>query len=318
VTRISRLDVLRYLKIQPALLRAWEKKGLVSPRDAYSLEEVGQLRTLRELSTKLSPARISASLGAMKRVSGMENPLLEARPVIGGSRVHFWHRGVMTEPIARQYVFNFESEPKSADARTGAIEIQRPGSAGRTADLFLRAIQHEDANELDEAVALYEHILERDCVHAASCINLGTICYNRRQFARAEQLYRRATQADPDYALAFFDLGNVLDELKRLPEAITAYRHAIRLVPTYADAHYNLALAFERTGERRKALCHWTSYLKLDPTSRWAAHARKQIRSILDREALTLVYRSGRSSQPRGPRKAGRLKTATQTAPTAG
>jgi tetratricopeptide (TPR) repeat protein len=79
-----------------------------------------------------------------------------------------------------------------------------------------------------------------------------------------------------------------------LPEAIDAYRNAIHLVPGYADAHYNLALAFERTGQRRKALRHWTAYLKLDPIGPWANHARGQLRKILDREKLALVHTSSR------------------------
>jgi tetratricopeptide (TPR) repeat protein len=184
--------------------------------------------------------------------------------------------------------------------------------------MFLAAIRHEDAGEIDQAIHLYDRILERDPEHAATCINLGTICYNRRQFVRAEHLYKRATVADPGYALAFFDLGNVLDELKRLPEAIAAYQNAIRLVPGYADAHYNLALAFERTGDRRKALRHWTAYLKLDPSSRWTAHARRQVKSILDRESLSIVHRSSRPAPPRNLRRTTRLEAQSETVPTAG
>lgn len=319
MTRIQRQDVLRYLKIRPALLRAWEQKGLIPRRESYSLEECGRLRTLRDLSAKFSLSSISASLRAMKIVAGMENPLLDARAVVGGSRVHFWHRGVVTEPIARQFVFDFESENSAPDSTSGghagAIEIRQPG---KVSDMFLDAVRHEDTGELDLAIGVYERILERTPDHAPTSINLGTICYNRRQFSRAEQLYRRATQADPGYALAFFDLGNVLDELKRLPEAIAAYRNAIRLVPTYADAHYNLALAFERTGERRLALRHWTAYLKLDHSSRWAAHARKQVRSILDRETLSIVHRSARPSQPRNLRRTMRLESQNHNVPTAG
>jgi tetratricopeptide (TPR) repeat protein len=173
--------------------------------------------------------------------------------------------------------------------------MNRVGNESRISEMFLDAIRFEDANRIDEAIEAYEQILAINPEHAPTCINLGTICYNRRQFVRAEQLYRRATETDPGYALAFFDLGNVLDELKRLPEAIAAYRTAVRLVPTYADAHYNLALAYERTAERRLALLHWTAYLKLDAGSRWATHARKQVRRILERESLVIVHRSPRA-----------------------
>ncbi|MGB6871118.1 MAG: tetratricopeptide repeat protein, partial [Acidobacteriaceae bacterium] len=101
------------------------------------------------------------------------------------------------------------------------------------------------------------------------------------------------------YALAFFDLGNALDELQRLPEAVEAYKSAIRLAPTYADAHYNLALAYERSNERRRALRHWRAYVKLDPVGPWSNHARLQVRKILDREELTIVWRKSKATLAR-------------------
>ncbi|AXC14396.1 TPR domain/radical SAM/B12 binding domain protein [Acidisarcina polymorpha] len=320
MTRIRRQDVLRYLKLHARQLQAWEHKGLVVRRDSYSLEEYGQLRTLRDLSAKFSSSSICASVGAMKSVAGIENPLLEARPVVAGSRVLFRHRGCVTEPIARQFVFDFEpawSDPNGpATGKSATIEMHSNAREGRITEMFLQAIRYEDASELDQACEVYERIIEKDPGHAPACINLGTICYNRRQFVRAERLYRSATEADPEYALAFFDLGNVLDELKRLPEAIAAYRTAIRLVPGYGDAHYNLALACERTGERRLALRHWTAYLKVDSNSRWAAHARKQIKKILGTESLSVVHRSPRVTEPRALRRASPLESAT--VPTAG
>ncbi len=303
MTRIQRQDVLRYLKLHPSQLRAWEQKGLIPRRDSYSLEQYGCLRTLRDLSTRLSSASISASLCAMKSVSGIENPLLETRAMASRSRIHFWHRGQVTEPIARQFAFDFEPQRSTAAAGFPAGQANAESTPAdqqhQLMELFSEAIRCEDASQSDQAIAVYERILERDPDHAPSCINLGTICYSRREFARAEQLYRLATQADPEYALAFFDLGNVLDELKRLPEAIAAYQAAIRLVPTYADAHYNLALACERTADRRAALRHWTAYLKLDSASRWAIHARKQVRKLLEREKLSIVHRSSRVAASR-------------------
>ncbi len=318
VTRISRGKVLRYLKIRPGQLRAWEQKSLIPRRAEYSLEEIGRLRTLRDLATRFSSARISASLGAMKAVCGVENPLLDARAFVGGARLHFWHQGCVTEPLARQLVFNFDPPGEPHRSRSSEqptpFKVHAADQHARVSEMFLEAVRLEDAADFDRAAELYEQILAANPGHAPACINLGTICYNRRQFARAEELYRRATVADPAYALAFFDLGNVLDELKRLPEAIEAYRAAIRLVPAYADAHYNLALACERRGEPRLALRHWAAYLKLDANSRWAAHARKQIRKILDREPLAIVHRSPQTAPSRSDRPKLRAAEAVSTA----
>ena len=139
------------------------------------------------------------------------------------------------------------------------------------------------------AVAAGEFIVD-----PPTLINLGTIHYNMRQYERAEGFYRRATQADPEYALAFFDLGNVLDELQQLSQATEAYQKAVALVPQYADAHYNLALAYERQGQRRRALRHWLTYVRLDPVGPWANHAKDQARKILKTEKLSIVSRRGR------------------------
>lgn len=295
VTRYCRQDVLRILRIHARQLRSWERAGLLASSDSYTFQDLVQLRKLRDLrATRLSAASIRASISAMRAVSGMANPLLEAGVARAGSRVAFRYSGAMMDPIARQFVFDFESASEDRMAKVGDSPSRAAARESQLQEWFLEAIRKEETSQIKDATRLYEQILDVDGAHAPACINLGTIHYNQRHFAQAEQLYRRATVADPGYALAFFDLGNVLDELQRLPDAIQAYTTAIRVAPSYADAHYNLALAFERTGERRRALSHWTEYIKLDPVGPWANHARCQARKILERESLKIVHRGAR------------------------
>jgi DNA-binding transcriptional MerR regulator len=296
VNPYNRQDVLRILRIHPRQLRGWERSGLIAASETYSFQDLVQLSKLRDLrATRLTASSIRASVTAMRSVSGMSNPLLEAGTARRGSRLLFRHSGATMEPIARQFVFDFDAGSAHSPATVGATVLNPIQREARANGLFLEAVRCEESSKIAEATTLYGEILLLDPMHAPACINLGTIHYNQRQFLEAERLYRQATAVDPEYALAFFDLGNVLDELQQLPEAIEAYRSAIRLVPTYADAHYNLALAFERTGQRRKALRHWTAYLKLDNTGPWANHARGQQRKILDREKLTIVHRSSKA-----------------------
>jgi tetratricopeptide (TPR) repeat protein len=293
VSRYSRQDVLRILRLRAKQITAWERAGLIEMGDSYSFQDLVKLRKLRDLrANRVSVANIRASVDAMQAVSGMSNPLLEATASRRGSRVVFRHSGAVMEPIARQFVFDFETPTMGELSAVPNTSANQVALESRVTALFLQAVQLEEGGQIEEAADGYEQVLHLDPHHAPSSINLGTICYNRRAFRRAEELYRRATVSDPGYALAFFDLGNVLDELERLPDAIEAYRSAIRLVPKYADAHYNLALAYERIGERRRALRHWTVYLKLDPVGPWANHARTQSRKILSREKLAIVHRS--------------------------
>jgi tetratricopeptide (TPR) repeat protein len=243
---------------------------------------------------------------AMKAVAGMDNPLLEACVIRTGTRLAFRHHGAMVDPIRRQLLFDFERvervdriDPSSAGS--DLYSLRRPGVAlpSGVQDRFLAAVQAEEAGERQRAIVLYKEILEIDPEYAAAYINMGTILFHQRNYAVAEDLYRRATMADPSYVLAYFDLGNVLDELLRPDESIAAYLQAVTLAPRYADAHYNLALAYERKGQRRQALRHWQSYLRLDNRGPWADHARGQIRKLIGREKLAIASRAESFIPPR-------------------
>jgi tetratricopeptide (TPR) repeat protein len=307
VTSYSRQDVLRILQISCRQLQGWERAGLFPPQQSYNFQDLGQLRTLRILREEDVPAAsIRDSIVAMKAVSGMTNPLLEACLVRTGTRLAFRHHGAIVDPIRRQLLFDFERMDRMERAdRPSAVSEPYPLRRLEAADprgvqeRFLVAVQAEEAGEKQRAIALYEEMMEFDPSFAPAYINLGTIHFHLRQFDRAEELYRRATAADPGYVLAFFDLGNVLDELDRPEESIAAYRQAVALAPRYADAHYNLALAHERRGERRPALRHWQAYIRLDNQGPWAEHARSQIHKLLSREKLSIAWRADGFVAPR-------------------
>jgi tetratricopeptide (TPR) repeat protein len=310
VTSYSRQDVLRILQISSHQLLGWERAALIPQQNTYTFQDLGQLRTLRVLREDDVPAAsIRDSILAMKAVAGMTNPLLEARLVRTGTRLAFRHHGAIVDPIRRQLLFDFERFDNSAPYKSS--QIDRPSatqlSALRNAiaepsgiqERFLAAVQAEEAGEKGRAIEIYEEILELDPDYAPASINLGTLHFHLRQYARAEELYRRATIADPNYVLAYFDLGNVLDELERPDESIAAYCKAVALAPRYADAHYNLALAYERKGQHRPALRHWQAYVRLDNNGPWAEHARGQIRKLLSREKLSIACRADRFVPPR-------------------
>ena len=307
----SRQDVQRILQISSRQLLGWERAGLISQHDSYSFQDLGQLRILRSLRENDVPAAsIRDSILAMKAVAGMANPLLEARLVRTGTRLAFRHHGAVVDPIRRQLLFDFErfdshevkgSDEIEAEILSSEAPVLRStvtSNSRAIQDLFLAAVQAEESGEKPRAIEIYHEILELDPVYAPASINLGTLHFHLRQYAKAEEFYRKATIADPSYVLAYFDLGNVLDELERMDEAIAAYDQAVTLAPGYADAHYNLALAYERKGQHRAALRHWQCYVRLDNRGPWADHARSQIRKLLRREKLTIASRADRFVPP--------------------
>ena len=286
-----RSDVLRMLRITARQLSGWEKAGLIAPAESYSFFDLLQLKKLRDMRAKrVRPAVIRRSLEAMqKAVAGMQNPLVEASTFLTGTRVAFRHHGTAEEPVTGQYVMDF-NPPRVLSAK---VKVLQP--AETASEFFSRgvALEEDPATQI-EAIEAYRKALELDPNHAAAHINLGTLFYNRQDYAKAEEHYRKAIDVDARYALAYFDLGNVLDETGRLQDAIRAYRQALLLAPTYADAHYNLALAYEKLKQPRKALGHWRSYVRMDQSGPWAVHARNQIRTTLQEERLRLVHRKRR------------------------
>jgi tetratricopeptide (TPR) repeat protein len=289
----SRADLLRILHVTPRQLANWERIGLVTSAEAYSFADLLEIKKVRDLcAMSVRPAVIRQSLDAMrKQASGVEKPLLEAGAwSTAKHRVAFRHEGRLLEPIAGQFLMDF-SEREKVLTSTPVPRSEPSPREHEMAALFARGISlEEDPSTHGEAIAAYYQVLEIEPSHAAAHINLGTLFYNRQDFALAEKHYRNAIEADPRYALAYFDLGNVLDETGRVTEAIQTYKTALQLAPTYADAHYNLALAYEKLREPRKALRHWQSYVRLDTSGPWAVHARSQIKRILQADGLKLVH----------------------------
>jgi tetratricopeptide (TPR) repeat protein len=284
-----RADVLRIFRITSQQLAQWQKAGLVAAGEVFSFFDLLKVNKLRDLRAKhVRPAVIRASLEAMqKQVAGMESPLLEAGTFSANARVYFRHEGYAVDPTTGQLVMDF------APAQRVVPASLRPMRMAETAvEFFSRGVRlEEDPASQTDAIDCYRRVIQMQPDHAAAHINLGTIFYNRREFAEAEKHYCLAIEADPRYALAHFDLGNVYDETGRARQAIEAYKAAVQLAPTYADAHYNLALAYEKVHEPRKALRHWRAYLKLDRSGPWALHAANQIRRILADDALKLVHK---------------------------
>ena len=101
---------MRILRVTARQLAAWEKAGLIAPAETYSFFDLLQVKKVRDLcARRVRPAVIRESLQAMqKQVAGMENPLLEAGAYSTGARVVFRHQGKALEPIAGQFVMDFE------------------------------------------------------------------------------------------------------------------------------------------------------------------------------------------------------------------
>src|SRR6202162_1129121 len=208
VYRYSRADLLRILRLTARQLANWEKAELVAPDESYSFFDLLLVKKVRDLcARKVRPAVIRKSLQAMqKQVAGMENPLIEAGAFTTGHRIAFRHKGKVVEPIAGQFMFDFSSGQKVVTS-TPISHSPEPAPMD-VAELFARGIAlEEDPGDQAQAVGLSREVLELDSDHAAAHINLGTLHYNRQEYALAERHNRARSEVTPASALASFTLG---------------------------------------------------------------------------------------------------------------
>jgi tetratricopeptide (TPR) repeat protein len=286
--RYSRQEVRRWLNVTERQLRSWEKQGLIAKLDSYGFADLIALRSLIKLRKGKVPAeKIRQAVAALRdRLRDVDNPLVELKLYTEGKKVRVQVGGQTMEPVTGQLLLDFgagelrrmvsfpekhEAEPSLPARRAVSMAADR---------LFEEALDLEQRGAVEDAIQVYQQVLQADPYYAGALLNLGTIHFAARDFGKARQYYQQAIDADPNYALARFNLANVFDELGNRLEALLQYQAALKLQPDYADAHYNIALLYQASGQLLRAVRHWKIYLKLDPGSPWAAIARRELERL--------------------------------------
>lgn len=118
---------------------------------------------------------------------------------------------------------------------------------------------------LAEAVALYERGLAVDPDHHGLNHNLANALNNLGEYARAEPHYRRALAALPNNADVLSGLGLSLIHNQKPAEAEAVCRQAIALDPQACRAHRHLAMALDRLDRADEATAAYRRVLELDP-----------------------------------------------------
>ena len=280
----------RLLSVSERQIRSWEKQKFVAHSEAYSFSDLLALRTLAGLrNNKIPAAQIRRALSALReRLSDVDNPLTELKVYAEGRRIRVQFEGTKMESVSGQLLLDFDQAeiekllafPEKSPVADKAGEQKKRIDAERW---FERGLELEQSGApMAEVVSAYERAVELDPASAGALVNLGTVYFNSRAMREAERHYRRALEVDPDYALAHFNLGNLFDEKGDRAKALGHYLEALRIHSNYADAHYNIALLYQALGQSLKAVRHWKAYLQIDPSSSWAAIARRELGKLRD------------------------------------
>jgi tetratricopeptide (TPR) repeat protein len=128
-----------------------------------------------------------------------------------------------------------------------------------------------------EAAESYRQALLAGGPDARVCYDLAHALAEIGQMDAAAERYRQAVEIKPDFSDAWNNLGAALAELGRGQDAADAFQRVLELCPDDLRSIYNLADTLDELGRTQEAAPHWQAYLRQDSTSRWAAHARRQL-----------------------------------------
>lgn len=257
-------ELTRITGVRPNVIRSWVRHGLLAPVETrmglqyFDFAQVSQLRTLSELSSSGVHARqVRSGLEELSRWLDDERPLELLTAVESHRRqlIVRLHDGRLAE-TGGQLLFDFSDED----------EKQLLGLP--TAPLFDRAVEYEEAGELELAATVYQEILDRGNEEPETRFNLANLLYTLGRVDESIELFEQALDRDPKYAAAWNNLGSALLDAGRDADAIEAFRRAVDIRPTYADARFNLANALDENQQADEARDHWIEYVKLSDQKR--------------------------------------------------
>jgi tetratricopeptide (TPR) repeat protein len=266
-------EVARILDLSGARLRSCLRAALyltgpLAQRE-FTFQDLLLLKTTKGLLDAAVPiSRIRKMLHSLKRQLPADQQLWKVTIYADGRRIVVWDGNAHWQPDSGQFLFDFE--PRCM-ARQLPLKQRPPRSLPPlTADNWFDLASELEKDSPEEACRAYEQALKIDPTCAAAHINLGRLCQESRQFARAESCYRAAVRYAPDDPLAHFNLGVLMEEMHHPVEAAVAYRKALARDAAFSDAHYNLALLHEAQGRKSEAIRHFRAAQKLrTPTSQF-------------------------------------------------
>jgi predicted TPR repeat methyltransferase len=127
------------------------------------------------------------------------------------------------------------------------------------------AIQLQQRQQLAEAHALLDRVLETVPDHPAALHYSGVLAHQERRNAEALQLIGRSLAIEPARADWHSNLGIVLQSENRWDEAIAAYRQALVLDPRHANALNNLGVLLRAKGKPVEAEAAYRSAIDANP-----------------------------------------------------
>jgi protein O-GlcNAc transferase len=121
------------------------------------------------------------------------------------------------------------------------------------AEQIRKAMSLQTTGRIDEAEALYRHVLRQHPDQFDATHLLGVIAMQRGQWALAIERLSKAASLQPRHAQAQANLGTALLRADRSDEGLKCYEHALELDPNFTGALNNYGNALQALGRHEEA-----------------------------------------------------------------
>jgi cytochrome c-type biogenesis protein CcmH/NrfG len=182
------------------------------------------------------------------------------------ARVHISITGGSSAASDVRQDLEFEWKPASTDVKPKAGTVLAVDEYHRTSShkaIFEKAQQAVDKKNFEEAVVLFQQLLQSDDQDFQAWTELGTAYLLENKRSDAEKAYLHAIQVRPGFALAQLNLGRLLAIQKRFADAIEPLSKAVELRPESAEANLLLGEAYLQNKKGSKAVGYLNEAAKL-------------------------------------------------------
>ncbi len=132
-------------------------------------------------------------------------------------------------------------------------------------DAMSAAVEHHQAGRLDEAVEIYNWILDHQPDNEFVLHLMGIASAQGGDPKTAVGLIKKAIGKNPGIAAFHVNLGNFLGQIGSLDEAAAAQRRALAIEPDNIQAHNNLGIVLRRQGKLDEAADCYRRALMVEP-----------------------------------------------------
>ena len=115
-------------------------------------------------------------------------------------------------------------------------------------------VAYKKLGRIEEAISCYRQVLQIDEQKVEIWFNLGNTLQQQNQNEEAEHCYREAIRIKADFGYPYFNLAKLLQEQELYLEAKENYQQAIKLIPNLASAHTNLGNVLKMLGDIEGAI----------------------------------------------------------------